>query len=239
VVRQGRRLSPKSAQRMTSALRSFLRFLAVEGVAAASLAGAVPSVANWRLAGLPRALGPVEVAALLASCDRSTGNGLRDYAVLSVLARLGLRAGEVAGMRLEDLDWLRGEIVVRGKGGRGDRLPLPVDVGAAVAGYLSAGRPAGAGDRCVFVRVKAPHRGLTSTGVTQIVAAAGHRAGVGTVYAHRLRHSAATGMVRAGAPLAEIGQVLRHRRALTTAIYAKVDCEALRGLARPWPAGAR
>jgi site-specific recombinase XerD len=203
---------------------------------AVSLTNAVPKVANRR-AGLPRALDPGQVKALLDSCDTSSVAGRRDYAMMLLLARLGLRAGEVAGLRLEDLDWRPGQLRVRGKGNRRDLLPLPVEVGQAVVDYLREGRPAAAQDRCVFIRLKAPHRALSGTGVTQAVAAAGQRAGLGTIYAHRLRHSAATAMLAAGAPLAEIGQVLRHRRALTTAIYAKVDTEALRALARPWPGG--
>ncbi len=236
MVAQSGRFSPKTMQRLASALRSLLRFWHLEGVLATSLVEAVPKVA-YRPPGLPRALQPAQVAALLASCRRERVEGLRDYAILLLLSRLGLRAGEVADLRLEDLDWRRGQITVGGKGNRRDLLPLPVEVGQAVAGYLRAGRPAAALDRCVFVRVKAPHRGLTGTGVTQAVAAAGRRAGLGTVYAHRLRHSAATAMLAAGAPLTEIGQVLRHRRPLTTAIYATVDTEALRALARPWPSG--
>lgn len=152
--------------------------------------------------------------------------------------RLGLRAGEVAVLGLGDIDWRRGEITVAGKGPRSERLPLPTDVGAAIADYLCHARPEGALDRCVFVRVKAPHRGLTPGGVTNAVIAAGRRAGLGPITAHRLRHTAATGMLRAGAPLAEVGQVLRHRRALTTEAYAKVDRDRLRTLARPWPGGA-
>lgn len=166
---------------------------------------------------------------------RNTANGLRDRAILTMLARMGLRASEVAAFQLDDLDWREGEVVVPGKGSRLDRLPLPADVGQVLAEYLRAGRPASALDRRVFVRVRAPHRGLTNTGVTQVVNAAAHRAGLGTIYAHRLRHSAATTMFTAGASLAEIGQVLRHRSMLTTAIYAKVDIEALRSLAMPWP----
>jgi integrase/recombinase XerD len=139
-------------------------------------------------------------------------------------------------LQLDDIDWRAGVLTVRGKGNRSDRLPLPPEVGGAVTDYLRGGRPGDALDRSLFIRIKAPHRGLTSTGITQAVAAAGRRAGLpGTVYAHRLRHSAATAMLACGAPLTEIGQVLRHRRASTTAIYAKVDIEVLRTLARPWP----
>lgn len=149
--------------------------------------------------------------------------------------RLGMRAGEVAALRLDDIDWRAGEIVVRGKGKSAERLPLPTDVGRAVAAYLHHGRPESAQGRTVFVRIKAPHRNLSSQGVSQVVAEAAQRAGLGRIHAHRLRHTAATQMLRAGASLPEIGQLLRHRRALTTAIYAKVDREALRTIACPWP----
>ena len=156
--------------------------------------------------------------------------------MLTLLARLGMRAGEVAALALDDIDWRAGEITVPGKGRRAERLPLPADAGEAVAAYLAGGRPEPfEAARQVFLRVRAPHRGLTSTGVTQAVFSAGQRAGIGRVYAHRLRHSAATAMLAAGAPLTEIGQVLRHRRLLSTAIYAKADIGALRALARPWP----
>ncbi|HEY2831960.1 MAG TPA: tyrosine-type recombinase/integrase [Sporichthyaceae bacterium] len=229
--------TPKTAQQMVSVLRSLLRFCHVQGLLSVPLAGAVPKVSNRR-AGLPRFLEPAQVESLLASCDRGDVAGRRDFAMMTMMVRLGLRAGEVAGLGLGDIDWRRGEITVVGKGPRSERLPLPTDVGAAVANYLRHARPDDAIDRCVFVRVKAPHRGLTSGGVTQAVIAAGGRAGLGPLTAHRLRHTAATGMLRAGAPLAQVGQVLRHHRALTTATYAKVDRDTLRTLARPWPGGA-
>ena len=229
----GRAVGP--VRLVASALRSLLRFLQVDGVLPASLAEAVPSVAGWRLAGLPRPLEAGQVDRLLEACDRDQAGGRRDLAILLLLARLGLRAGEVAALSLEDLDWRAGQLVVRGKGNRAERLPLPAEVGAAVADYLRRGRPATAAGRAVFIRLKAPHQQLTGGGITQVVFAAGQRAGLGTVHAHRLRHTAATAMLRAGAPLAEVGQVLRHRRALTTAIYAKVDRDALAVLARPWP----
>jgi integrase/recombinase XerD len=146
-----------------------------------------------------------------------------------------VRAGNIAALALEDVDWRAGELVIVGKGRRSERLPLPVDVGEAIVDYLQVGRPATAQDRCLFVRVRAPHRGLTTGGVTQVVVCAARRAELGQIHAHRLRHTAATGMLRAGAGLEEIGQVLRHRQVLTTAIYAKVDRGALRQLARPWP----
>ena len=173
--------------------------------------------------------------ALLASCDREAADGRRDLAMLTLLARMGLRAGEVAALGLDDIDWRCGEITIAGNGNRRDRLPLPADAGEVVAAYLRDGRPATALDRSVFIRVKAPHRGLTPGGVTQAVAAASRRAGLGTIYAHRLRHSAATAMLASGRSLAEIGQVLRHRRPHTTAAYTKVNVEVLRALARPWP----
>jgi site-specific recombinase XerD len=230
--------SQGSAKLLVTALRSLLGFLHVDGVLTESLTGAVPSVAGWRLAGLPRGLEPGQVRRLLASCDRRSTVGQRDFAILTLLVRLGLRRGEVARLELGDVDWRAGEIVIRGKGDRQERLPLPSDVGEAVAGYLRRGRSGSAEGRCLFVRVKAPHRALTPGGVTNVVVASGRRAGLGQIAAHRLRHTAATEMLRAGATLPEIGQVLRHRSLLTTAIYAKVDREALRSLARPWPGGA-
>lgn len=229
----------RGAAKMTvTALRSLLGFLHLDGVIPRSLVGAVPSAASWRLSGLPRALEPEHVLRLLDSCDRRTAAGCRDFAILTALVRLGLRAGEVAALQLDDVDWCAGELVVVGKGRRSERLPLPVDVGEAITIYLRDGRPGTAQDRALFQRVRAPHHGLTTGGVTQIVVSAAKRSGLGQIHAHRLRHTAATEMLRAGAPLAEIGQVLRHRQALSTAIYAKVDRQALRQLARPWP-GAR
>jgi len=221
-----------------SALRSLLGFLHVQGLISGSLVGAVPSVAYWRLAGLPRALEADQVRRLLASCDRASTTGRRDFAILMLLGRLGLRRGEVAAIELDDLDWRAGEILVRGKGNRHERLPLPADVGQAVADHLRPGRPKSAEGRCVFLRFRAPHRALSANGVGSVVVAAGRRAGLGAIGAHRLRHTAATEMLRAGASLAEIGQVLRHRRASSTSIYAKVDREVLRSLAQPWPGGA-
>jgi len=234
LVAESRRLSPKTTQRLASALRSLLRYWHVQGVTDLPLVAAVPKVA-YRSSNVPRGLAPDEVAALLDSCDHAQRGGLRDFAMLTLLSRVGLRAGEVAGLRLGDIDWRSGEFIVAGKGCRRDRLPLPGDVGQAIADYLQHGRPAQALDRCVFIRIKAPHQGLSAGGVTQAVAAAAHRAGLGTIYAHRLRHSAATSMLTAGATLTEIGQVLRHRRPSTTSTYAQVHTEALRTLARPWP----
>ncbi len=226
-----------AAKQTTTALRSLLVYLHVTGVIGRPLAGAVPSVAGWRLAGLPKGLEPDQVQALLASCDRGTVTGRRDFAILTTLLRLGVRAGEVAALSLDDVNWRAGEIVVRGKGDRRERLPLPADVGQAIADYLHDRRTQRA-ERALFVRVKAPQGALTSTAVSSVVAAGARRAGLGTVGAHRLRHTVAAQMLRAGASLPEIGQVLRHQHMSTTAIYAKIDREALREIARPWP-GAR
>ncbi|MBV8541803.1 MAG: tyrosine-type recombinase/integrase [Pseudonocardiales bacterium] len=234
MLAQSRHLAPKTVQRLVSALRSLLRFWHLQGLIGERLNQVVPKVANRR-PGLPRPLQPGQVRALLASRERHTAGGRRDLAIVTLLARMGLRAGEVAGLRLEDLDWRRGEITIASKGNRRDRLPLPADVGEAIAGYLRDGRPATALDRRVFTRIRAPHQGLTPGGVTQVVAAAARRAGLSVIYAHRLRHSAATSILTEGGSLAEIGQLLRHRRPLTTAAYTKVDIEALRALARPWP----
>jgi len=226
-----------SAKILVTALRSLLRFLFADGLLTADLTAAVPAVAGWRNAGLPRALPAGQVAALLGSCDRETMAGLRDFAVLTLLARLGLRACEVAAMELDDISWRAGEIAIRGKGGRSERMPLPADVGEALAGYLHGGRPGGTRSRAVFLRARAPAGPLSPDAVKAIVRSRFRRAGLPEAGAHRLRHTAATQMLQAGSPLAEVSQVLRHRSPATTAIYAKVDHAALRALALPWPAG--
>lgn len=218
-----------------TAMRSLLGWLFMSGVIDTSLAEVVPRVGSWKLAALVDPVGDADLARMLESCDRATIAGRRDYAMLLVLSRLGLRAGEVAGLGLDDIDWRAGELIVRGKGPKDARLPLPADVGGAIADYLRHGRPATAQGRTVFVRVQAPHRELTNGGVTQAVFAAGQRGGVGAVYAHRLRHTAATRMLAAGGSLFEVGEVLRHQRPGTTAIYAKVDLARLRTIVRPWP----
>jgi site-specific recombinase XerD len=234
VCRSGR--SPSSS--LLAALRSFLRFAQLEGWTSLPLAQAVPSVAGWNGRSLPRRLEPDQVRRLLEGCDRHSAPGRRDYAILVVLVRLGLRAVEVTRMRLEDIDWRAGELLVRGKGPREDRLPLPGDVGEAIVDYLRHGRPSTT-SRAVFLRLQVPLRELTPIGVTSIVYRACLRAGVSRVSAHPLRHTAATQMLRAGASLGEVGQALRHRSSTATSIYAKVDHVLLRELARPWPAGAR
>jgi integrase/recombinase XerD len=235
---QCRHVSTRAAERFATGLRSFFGFALVEGLISRPLAGAVPSVARWSGATLPRGLAEWQIAALLASCERRRALGRRDYAILVLLVRLGLRAAEVAGLRLDDIDWRAGEIVVRGKGRREERLPLPPDVGAAIAAYLRRDRPRRP-EREVFLRACAPLRGLTADGVGEVVRAASERAGLGSFGSHRLRHTAGTQMLRAGASLPEVAQVLRHRTVATTAIYAKVDHHALRGLATPWPVSAR
>jgi integrase/recombinase XerD len=224
-----------SATRGTiSALRCLLRYLALEGLVASDVDSSILSVAGGGQP-LPRGIGPGQVKKLLASCDRRRGIGRRDYAILMLLARLGLRGGEVVGLCMEDIDWRNGEITVRGKGGSVDRLPLPVDVGEALAAYLRRGRPRSE-SRAVFVRYQAPFVGFAGTGALRgILERACTRAGVAYACPHRLRHTAATGMLRQGASLAEIGHVLRHRQPRATAIYAAVDDRRLRVLAPAWP----
>ena len=237
VVRQCRGRRTGSARVLVTALRSLLRFLFLEGYTPCPLAQAVPTATGWADQGLPRPLGAEAVTALLASCERDTLAGARDFAILTVLQRLGLRAGEVAALGLGSIDWRRGEITVRGKGGSQERLPLPVDVGEAVVAYLRR-RPK-VGCRALFLRVRAPIAGLTSDGVQDVVRGSCLRAGLPAAGAHRLRHHAATAMLAGGASLPEVGQVLRHARPATTSLYAKVDRVALRRLARPWPGGAQ
>jgi site-specific recombinase XerD len=223
------------AKLTVTALRSFLGFLHLDGATERSLVHAVPKVSRRRMAGLPKGLEPDQVRRLLAACDADTAVGCRDLAILTLLIRLGLRRGEVAGLGLDDIDWRAGTIRIRGKGNCHERLPLPPDVGHLVAEYLTSARPSDALGRTVFVRHFAPHHALGASRVSGIVADAARRAGLGRVHAHRLRHTAATELLRSGASLPEIGQILRHRRAETTAIYAKVDRDTLRLIARPWP----
>lgn len=219
-------------------LRCLLRFLFLEGLIATELALAVPAAAGWAGASLPRHMAPAEVAALLASCDRRRAIGRRDFALITVMVRLGLRAGEAAALSLDDIDWRGGDITIRGKGRRDERLPLPGDVGEAIVAYLRRGRPP-CGARQVFLRARAPWRGLKQPAVTEIVYRACERAGLPPVGAHRLRHTAATQMLQRGGSLAEIAQVLRHHDPLTTTMYAKVDRAALATLAQPWPGTIR
>ncbi|MGO8726902.1 MAG: tyrosine-type recombinase/integrase [Streptosporangiaceae bacterium] len=237
VLRECRERSVESSKTLVCGLRSLLRFLFVKGFIPLALADAVPTVARRRQS-LPRGLDSQTVAGLLSSCDRRTTVGRRDYAILLLLVRLGLRGGEVAALQLGDVDWRAGELsICAGKGRRVDRLPLSDDVGQALAGYLQRGRPR-CEDRALFLRVHAPRAGLSANGVKQVVRHACVRAGVPECGSHRLRHTAATEMLRAGAPLTEIAQLLRHRSVATTAIYAQVDRVALAALAKPWPGGA-
>ncbi len=231
VSEQCRRQSP---HRVTTGLRVFLRYCQVAGLTTGALSEAVPRVASWRLSSLPKTLAPEHVRSLLESCDQRSATGARNFAIVTVLVRLGLRASEVANLELGDVDWRGGELSVRGKGARVDRLPLPVDVGEAIAHWLEHGRPACAHPN-VFIRMLAPLTPLSSGGVSDVVRAACRRAGLPPVGAHHLRHSAASEMLRAGSNLSEIGQVLRHQRLATTAIYAKIDHRTLAGVAQPWP----
>lgn len=232
---------PKRAKVTTSALRSFLHYGRYLGDIRVDLQASVPTVANWSMAGIPRSISPAQVDGLLSHCNRRTATGLRDYAVLLLLARLGLRAGEVVELRLDDIDWVEGAVQIRGPAQRCDRLPLPAEVGAALAEYLHDGRPACA-SRNVFVRSRAPRRELLGpSAVSCIVFRALRRAGIESPFkgAHLLRHSLATRMLANGASLGEIGELLRHRNPQTTTIYAKVDLAALQTLALPWPGGVQ
>jgi integrase/recombinase XerD len=235
MVRECRRLGVGSAKNLATGLRSLLRYLYLAGVTDRELAQAVPAPASRRGGGLPRGLGAEEVTALLAGCDDSTALGRRDHAIVVMLVRLGLRAREVAALTLDDVDWVHGEMVVRGKGNHTERLPLPVDVGEALVAYLQDGRPETTTCRALFLRAQAPSVGLSASGVSSVARGACIAAGVLSGSAHRLRHSAATAMLRAGASLDEVSQVLRQRDLQTTSSYAKVDFVALRRLAQPWP----
>ncbi|MGZ6572358.1 MAG: tyrosine-type recombinase/integrase [Solirubrobacteraceae bacterium] len=231
---RSRRVGVAGAKTLTSGLRALLVFLHVAGWVPSPLVQAVPSVAGWRLSSLPRALEPEHVAGLLDSCDRATAIGRRDFAILLLLSRLGLRACEVAVLSLDDVDWRTGELTVRGKGSQTDRLPLPHDVGQALAEHLLA-RSRGVGCREVFLRTLAPYGPLSPRAIDAVVRRACDRAGVARVGTHRLRHTVASELLRAGAALTEIAPVLRHTNLSTTSIYAKVDRATLRTLARPWP----
>ena len=241
VQSRARRLHVKRAKLMTTALRSFFQFARLRGELTLDLAAAVPIVASWSMASIPRAIAPEQTKSLLASIDRKTVAGRRDYAVLLLLARLGLRSGEVASLELNDIDWSAGQLSLRGKGGRRIEMPLPVEVGRAIAAYLRRGRPR-CTSRRVFLRTKAPVRGFQgASGVGSIVRHRLKRAGIAapTYGAHQFRHGLASDMLRRGASLAEIGAVLGHQHPDTTRIYTKIDLKALHTLAQPWPAGAR
>ena len=238
VLDQARNRSMSFVRLLTAALRSFLRFCFLDGTIATDLSTAVPPVRRWQLAPVPAFLTAEDVERVIAACDRSTTRGCRAFAILLLLARLGLRASEIIALDLDDIRWEAGEIVVRGKGRLHDRLPLLADVGEALVLYLSTARGSSTSRR-VFLRRKAPRAGLFQpAAVSKIAREALQRAGVlasGRVGAHIFRHSLATRMIRRGASLAEISQVLRHRSTITTQIYTKVEFEGLRGVALPWP----
>ncbi len=240
VERQAASLHRKRAQVMTTALRSFLQYARYRGDLEMDLAAAVPTVANWAMASIPRFLSPDQIELVLAHCNRQTAVGRRDYVILLLLARLGLRGGEVVALTLDDIDWEAGYINICGKGGQRTTLPLPVDVGEAIAAYLKDGRPS-SDNRHLFLRARAPAVGFRGpVAISSLVMHALTRAGIDAPHkgAHLFRHSLATGMLGQGASLAEIGELLRHRSPQTTTIYAKVDLGSLRPLALPWPGGA-
>jgi integrase/recombinase XerD len=236
VDKAGSGVSVSAAQYFVSALRAFLRFCFVEGLVEADLSQAALTVTGRRSSPLPRGISQADARALLDGPDRRTALGRRDYALMVLLLRLGLRRSEVAGLRLDDIDWRGGELVVRGKGDREDRLPLPADVGQAIAAYLRRGRPA-SDRREVFLRARAPFEPIAPGTVSSTVRRACRRAGIPEIGSHRLRHTTACEMVGAQVPLERIGQVLRHRSLQSTAIYARVELDGLRRLAQPWPAG--
>ena len=227
-----------SLKNQVTAVRSLLRFLHLKGRIPGPMDGAAPAAAGWHRPPLTRRIRPGDVAAILASCDRSTHAGRRDYAILMLLARLGLRAGEAAAARIGDIDWRSGEILVRGKGGRDERLPLPPDVGAAVADYCRRARPRDAASGMLFLHARAPYGPVTSSAVGHAVKRACLRAGLEPASAHQLRHAAATAMRRAGAPLSEISQLLRHQHESTTSRYGTIDPDELGPVTAPWPGQA-
>ena len=239
VLQQAARLSPARAKAATIALRSFLRYVRYCGGTQYDLAGTVPTVANWSMTAIPRAIAPDHLRAVLASCRRDTPVGRRDYAILMLLARLGLRSSEIVSLTLDSIDWEASSIAVVGKADHAAVLPLPAEVGEAIAQYLQWGRPI-CTCRALFLRSIAPIRGLgAGQTIGTIVALAISRAGIETRYhgAHQFRHALASDMLRQGATLTEIGSLLRHQHPKTTGIYAKVDFDALRPLGLAWPGG--
>lgn len=241
VKRQTAQLSPARAKAATTALRSFLRYLRYCGAIQLDLAAAVPTVPNWLMTGIPRAIAPDHLHAVFAHCPRDTPVGRRDYAILMLLARLGVRSSEIVSLTVDSIDWEAGSIAVAGKGNQAASLPLPVEVGEAIAEYLRHGRPVSS-SRALFLRACAPIRGLgAAQTVGTIVSTALKRADIETQHrgTHQFRHALAADMLRHGATLTEIGSILRHRHAKTTNIYAKVDFAALRPLSLCWPGGAK
>jgi site-specific recombinase XerD len=238
LLQESDRLSVGSVKGRVAELRSLLKFLYLQGLTPRPLATVVPPVAGWRDTGVPKAIPAADVQLLLGGCDRSHPIGVRDFAMLMLVARLGLRSAEVARLELGDIDWRAGQIILRGKASRQEGMPLPVDVGEALTAYLTQARPS-TRIRQVFLAAKAPMRPIAPGLVSDVTHRACDRAGLPRIGAHRLRHSLATEMLRRGATIVEVSQVLRHRDLATTAIYAKVDYAALRAVARPWPGAQR
>jgi integrase len=238
VIAESGRRGTGSLKNQVTAVRSLLRFLHLKGRIPGPLDGAAPAAAGWHRPPLTRRIRAENVAAIIASCDRSTHAGRRDFALLMLLARLGLRAGEAAAARAGDIDWRAGEILVRGKGGHDERLPLPPDVGAAIADYCRHARPRDAASGMLFLHARAPYGPVTSSAVSYAVKRACLRAGLEPASAHQLRHAAATAMRRAGAPLSEISQLLRHQHEGTTSRYGTIDPDELIPVTAPWPGTA-
>jgi site-specific recombinase XerD len=238
LLAESTRCSVGAAKGRVAELRSLLRYLYLRGMTTTSLATAVPPVAGWHQTGIPPTLSRADVATLLATCDRSTPVGARNFAIMTLVARLGLRSIEVARLELDDVDWRQGEVLIRGKARRLDRMPLPADVGDALAAYLTDARPL---SRCrqVFLTGRAPRRGIPAALVGDVVERACTQAGLPHVGPHRMRHALATELLASGVALSDISQVLRHRDLATTAIYAKVDLASLRHVARDWPGATR
>ncbi|MDP4511405.1 tyrosine-type recombinase/integrase [Nonomuraea turcica] len=238
LLRECDRVSAGSAKGRVAELRSLLRFLYLQGITASRLGSAVPAIGGWRLASVPPTMTAADVQSILDGCDRSTPVGIRDYAIMILVARLGLRSIEVTRLELHDVDWRAGELIIRGKAGRQDRLPLPVEVGEALVAYLSSGRIP-QGERRLFLTCRAPRRPIRADLVGDVVERACHRVSLPAVGPHRLRHAVAGELLRRGAGLSAISQILRHQDLATTALYAKVDLASLRQVAQPWPAGIR
>lgn len=238
LLRESARVSVGAAKGRVAELRALLRYLYLHKLTPVSLAAAVPPVAGWHDTSVPARLAPSDVQALLDGCDRQDRGGIRDFAILMLVARLGLRSIEVARLEVGDIDWRSGEIVIRGKARRRDRLPLPCDVGEALTDYLAKVRPA-TPIRQVFLAIKAPRRAIRPDLVSDVTRRACDRAGLPRVGAHRLRHALATELLRRGATLTQVSQILRHQDLATTAIYAKVDLASLRQVCQPWPGAQR
>lgn len=230
----GESMASPSLRCLVTALRSFLRFLHATGRTRTSLVSAVPALKCWPRTALASTVSAGDARRLVAGCDTATARGRREAAIVLVLVRLGLRAGEVAHLTLDDVDWRAGELTIRGKGGRIDQLPLPVEVGEAITAYLRGARPPSS-SRSMFLTVAAPIRPMSSDAVASLVSRTSERAGIGRIGPHVLRRTLATETLRAGAPMSEVAQLLRHADQATTSIYAAADAAAVAALAQPWP----